>query len=228
MDFYPRSVGSGGSPVSSRCKSESEAVYPSSSRVCAVAVLLATFAALAACGASDGRMEPVYDATSGRLELLKYDANSDGRVDTWSYMDGPRIVRIEIDTDHNDVIDRWEYYAADETLEKVGSSRVKDGKPDTWAYYAPGGSLARLELSLKRDGQVDRTEYYAAGSVSRAEEDTNRDGRTDKWEAYEGQRLVSVGFDTTFKGASPDRRLVYGSDGTVRAESIPALAPSRP
>jgi hypothetical protein len=196
--------------------------------MCAAVFVLAAAAPLVACGTSDGRVEPVYDAASGRLELLKYDANADGRVDTWSYMDGSRVVRIEIDTDHNDVIDRWEYYAADETLEKVGSSRGKDGKPDTWAYYAADGLLARLELSLKRDGKVDRTEYYFAGSVSRAEEDTNRDGRIDKWETYEGQRLVSVGFDTTFKAVSPDRRLVYSSDGTVRAESIPAAEPPRP
>ena len=27
--------------------------------------------------------------------LLKYDSNGNGKVDTWSYMDGARIVRIE-------------------------------------------------------------------------------------------------------------------------------------
>jgi hypothetical protein len=42
----------------------------------------------------------------------------------------------------------------------------------------------------------------------------------DKWETYEGSRLVSVAFDSTFRG-SPDRRLLYGADGTVRLEVDP-------
>lgn len=176
-------------------------------------------------GGSENRVEPVYDDATGRLQLLRYDANGDGNVDTWSYMEGSRVVRIEIDTDHNAVIDRWEYYAPDETLEKVGSSRARDGNPDSWAFYAPDGSMARLELSLKQNGRVDRIEYYSGGALARAEEDTNSDGRIDKWEVYEGRRLASVAFDTTLRGF-PDRRLVYAPDGTVRSESLPP--PPRP
>ena len=50
----------------------------------------------AACRPSENiaaRIEPTYDR-AGRLQLLKYDANGDGRVDTWSYMDGATVVRI--------------------------------------------------------------------------------------------------------------------------------------
>ena len=54
------------------------------------------------------RVEAVYDQTTGRLELLQYDASGDGRVDTWSYMDGARVVRIELDGDQDSRIDRWE------------------------------------------------------------------------------------------------------------------------
>lgn len=181
------------------------------------------------CGgeAADSRVEPVYDATTGHLQLLKYDANGDGSVDTWSYMEGSRVTRVEIDTDHNAVIDRWEYYSPAETLEKVGSSRARDGKPDTWAFYGADGTIARLELSMKRNDRVDRIEYYGGGDVQRAEEDTDGDGRIDKWETYEGRRLASVAFDTTANGIA-DRRLVYAPNGPVSVESLPETVAPRP
>src|ERR1700694_1550698 len=62
------------------------------------------------------RMEPVYDKQTGRLQLLKYDSTGRGKVDTWSYMDGARVVRIEIDKDGDGKIDRWEYYGTDQKL----------------------------------------------------------------------------------------------------------------
>jgi hypothetical protein len=54
----------------------------------------------------------------------------------------------------------------------------------------------------------------------RAEEDSNADGRIDKWEEYDGARLVSVAVDTERRG-TPDRRIVYAQDGTVRTERLP-------
>ena len=51
----------------------------------------------------------------------------------------------------------------------------------------------------------------------RAEEDTDGDGAIDKWETFDGQRLSSVAFDTAHSG-KPDRRLVYGADGSARLE----------
>src|SRR5437773_1477848 len=41
-------------------------------------------------------MEPVYDKLTGKLQLLKYDSNRNGKIDTWSYMDGTRVLRIEL------------------------------------------------------------------------------------------------------------------------------------
>lgn len=227
MDFLTRMLLFEVGRAGSRCKSESGALYVfCPSLLWPGAFLLWALIVSAACGGSTDRVEPVYDQATGRLQLLKYDANGDGNVDTWSYMEGPRVVRIEIDTDHNAVIDRWEYYGPDETLEKVGSSRGGTGNPDSWAFYASNGAMARLELSLKQNGVVDRIEYYAGGTLTRAEEDTNGDNRIDKWEAYDGRRLASVAFDTTFKGEGPDRRLTYAPDGTVRPESLPP--PPRP
>jgi hypothetical protein len=175
-----------------------------------------------ACGASADdrqRLDQVYDET-GKLQLLKYDADGNGTIETWSYMDGPRIVRIEIDGNEDGTIDRWEYYTGDQQIEKVGTSRARDGKVDSWAYYATDGSMARLERSMKRDGKEDRTEYYENGRLIRAEEETNGDSQTDKWESNEGTRLASVAFDTKHRGTA-DRRLLYGPDGTVRLEVAP-------
>ena len=173
-----------------------------------------------ACGRSSepqGRIEAVYDKQTGRLTLLKYDSNHNGIFDTWSYMDGARVVRIEIDKDEDGKIDRWEYYGPNQQLLKVGLSRLNDGKVDAWSYPNPDGSTARIDLSNKRDGKVDRIEYYEKNALVRAEEDTDGDGQIDKWEAYEGARLASVAFDTVHRG-TPDRRFVYGADGSARLE----------
>jgi hypothetical protein len=168
----------------------------------------------------DGRVEPVYDETTGRLQLLKYDANGDGTIDTFSYMDGTRVVRIELDPNQDSVIDRWEYYRPDQTVEKVGTSRAGDNRPDSWAFFDASGAMTKLELSTRRNGMVDRVEYYEAGARVRAEEDTNADGQIDKWEMYEGSRLASVAFDTRQRG-TPDRRVTYAQDGTVRVDELP-------
>lgn len=187
-------------------------------------LLLASLAAWAACGTGQetgGRIEPVYDPQTGRLQLLKYDANADDQVDTWSYMDGSQIVRIEIDTDRDNTVDRWEYYGRDQQIEKVGASRANDGTVDSWAYYAADGSIVRRELSTARTGTINRIEYYENGALARAEEDTDTDGRIDKWETYdEQQRLLSVAFDATHRG-TPDRRLLYAPDGSVDVEMLP-------
>jgi hypothetical protein len=171
-------------------------------------------------GEDNKRITPEYDKATGKLSLLKYDSNGNGKIDTWSYMDGARIVRIEIDKDEDGKIDRWEYYSPDQKLEKVGSSRAQDGKEDAWSYIGPDGTVARIDVSTRRDGKVTRVEHYQHDILVAAEEDSDADGRMDKWETYEGARLASVAFDTQHRG-TPDRRLVYGPDGTARVEVDP-------
>jgi hypothetical protein len=179
--------------------------------------------ALGGCG--DARKRPpiqaAYDQT-GKLRLLTYDSNGNGKPDMWSYMDGGRIVRIEIDKDEDGVIDRWEYYDANQKLEKVGTSRANDGKVDTWAF-PPDGNTVRVELSTKRDGRVTRTEFYEGGVLVRAQEDTDGNGSLDKWETYANGVLTSVAFDTEGAGR-PTRRLVYDEKGNVRIETGRDLA----
>jgi len=167
------------------------------------------------------RIEPVYDPKTGKLQLLKYDSNGNGVIDTWSYMDGARAVRIDIDADEDGKIERWEYYGPNQKLEKVGFSRSNDGKEDAWSYPGEGGAIERIEMSTKRDGKVTRVEHFKADRLVAAEEDSDQDGRIDKWETYDGDRLASVSFDTQHRG-SADRRLIYASNGTARLEVDPA------
>jgi hypothetical protein len=167
--------------------------------------------------AKQGPMTPEYDTKTGKLKLLRYDSNGNGKMDTFSYMDGARVLRIEIDKDEDGKIDRWEYYGPDQKLEKIGFSRLSDGTPDAWWYAGPDGSVARIDVSTKRDGTVTRVEHYDHEKLSAAEEDSDDDGRIDKWETYEGDRLASVAFDTSHRGI-PDRRLIYRPDGTASME----------
>ena len=42
-------------------------------------------------------IEAEYDRETGRLELITFDSDDNGTVDTWSYMEGKKVLRIEID-----------------------------------------------------------------------------------------------------------------------------------
>ena len=91
-------------------------------------------------------------------------------------------------------------------------------------------------MATRRDGKVTRVEYHDREAIVRAEEDTDGDGKMDKWETFEGDRLATVAFDTRHRGL-PDRRLVYGSDGSARLEvdatgdghfvAVPVAKPTR-
>ena len=155
------------------------------------------------------RITPEYDKKTGKLQLLKYDSNGNGKVDTWSYMDGARVVRIEIDKDEDGKIDRWEYYGPDQKIEKIGFSRQNDGIEDAWSYTGPDAAIARIAVSARRDGKVSRIEHYQQNRLVTAEEDSDGDGKIDKWETYDGDHLASIAFDTQHRG-TPDRRLTYG------------------
>jgi hypothetical protein len=213
-------------PYSGRgnCKSRGEAMSRTAKSSLVVVAIVSL--AVGACSgkpkqaAATNEFNPVYDKKTGKLTQLTFDADKDGKNDTWSYMDGTRIVRIEIDRDNDGRIDRWEYYGADQKVEKIGIASENDGKADAWAYPAADGSLAKKEISTKRDGKVTRVEYYEAGALVRVEEDTQASGRIDKWETYRNGSLSAVAFDDQRLG-KPTRRLVYGADGQVRAEVDP-------
>ena len=188
--------------------------------VIACVVLTALIVGCRAGPANEKPITPEYDTKTGKLRLLKYDSNGNGKADTFSYMDGSRVLRIEIDKDEDGTIDRWEHYGPDQQLEKIGFSRLNDGKEDAWWYAGPDGSVARIDVSTRRDGTVTRVEHYEHEKLSAAEEDSDQDGHFDRWETYDDGRLASVAFDSTHRG-TPDRRLVYGPDGTARLEVDP-------
>ena len=180
------------------------------SRTVTLAMLVAS---VGACTPSDKNIQARFDRT-GMLQQLVYDSNGNGKPDTWSYMEGARVLRIEIDQDEDGAVDRREYYDANRALEKVGTSRAGIGKADTWSFPAADGTVARVETSARPDGKITRTEFYERGVLARAEEDGDSDGGVDRWETYTNGRLQSIAFDTRSSGR-PTRRLVYGPDGQV-------------
>jgi hypothetical protein len=205
-----------------------------------------TLAVLAVCGAvlahgcADPERErlrattkPSYDGATGKLTELTYDANKNGRIDTWTEMDGSRPLRSRIDSNEDGRIDRWEYYDGSGRLSKVGFSRKAEETPDAWAYSTPEGRIDRIEISSTGDpSRIDRWEFYDAtgartaasgdgtGPLLRVEEDTDRDGRRDKWEQYADGILRTAEFDENHDGR-PDRRLTYRDAELVLIETAP-------
>ena len=170
-----------------------------------------------------------YDQSTGRLKELTYDANKNGRIDTWTDMDGTRPLRARIDRNEDGKLDRWEYYDGNGQLAKVGFSRSDDGKPDAWAFSGPDGKVVRIEISSSKDeAKIDRWERYeprgagpeGVGALLEADEDSNADGRPDKWETYEGGAVKTAAFDENHDG-KPDRRLSYAAGTLTLIESEP-------
>jgi hypothetical protein len=172
---------------------------------------------------------PTYDPATGKLTQLTYDANRNGRVDTWTSMEGARPLRSRIDRNEDGKIDRWEYYDDSGVLVKVGFSRKDDGEPDAWAFAGADGQVQRIEFSSTgNETRIDRREYYdpkrldGAGPLAlvRVEVDADADGRCDRWETYENGSIRTVEYDTDGDG-KPDRRLTYEGTILVLIESNP-------
>jgi hypothetical protein len=91
------------------------------------------------------------DAQTGKLRLLKYDSDGNGKVDTVSYMDGSRVVKIEIDKDEDGKVDRWSETYDGERLSSVAFDTRHRGVPNRRLIYAADGN-ARVEVDVKGDG----------------------------------------------------------------------------
>jgi hypothetical protein len=107
-------------------------------------------------------VDPVYDTTTGKLRLLQNDSNGDGKIDTWSYMNGSQVVRIEVDRDGDGRVDQWQYYEGSQKVQKVGSSMRGDRKPDgrrsTGAESAGRSELVRWRDWLSRSESQARVQ----------------------------------------------------------------------
>ena len=185
----------------------------------AAMAVVVLYVGLSGCGAPDDGAVPSllnagYDPETGRLQLIEFDSDENGTVDTWTHMDGSRVLRIEIDADEDGRIERWEYYDDDASLEKVGYSSGSDGIVDSWMFADAEGRVARVELSTSRDETIDRWEFYENDLLTRVEQDTTGDGIVDRWETFEEARLATAAFDENGDGR-PDRRLTYDTAGTL-------------
>jgi hypothetical protein len=165
-----------------------------------------------------------YDERTGRLKELTYDANANGRIDTWTEMDGSRPVRSRLDRNEDGRIDRWEYYDAAGRIAKVGFSRRDTGQPDAWAVPGADGRIARVLVSSSgEESRIDRWETYDPARpdvLSAVEEDTNHDGRPDKWEIYAAGELQKASFDENADGRV-DRQLTYRAGALALIETEP-------
>lgn len=194
---------------------------------------LAAAAAIYGCSDPDrarlqATTEPTYDKATGQLNELTFDANRNGRIDTWTEMSGNRPLRSRLDTNEDGTLDRWEYYDGAGTLARVGLSRMGNGRPDAWVFATADGRIDRIEVSSTADeSKIDRWEYYdtsaapadgGAGPLQRVEADSNHDGRVDKWERYAHGVLQTAEFDVDGDGR-PDRRFTYSDGALVSVET---------
>ena len=197
--------------------------------------LLAILAAATAIACADAEKErlirttvPTYDSATGKLTQLTYDADRNGRADTWTSMDGTRPLLSRIDRNEDGRIDRWEYYTDTGALVKVGFSRKDDGTADAWAFSGSNGQVERIEFSSTgSESSIDRREYYrpadsdaAQPTLVRAEVDADNDGRIDRWETYDDGAIRTIAYDQDGDGV-PDRRFTYAHAALVLIESDP-------
>lgn len=197
-----------------------------------VALLLAAAVTAAACGSGDEQRRlretsrGEYDLATGRLTAITYDRNKNGRIDTWTRMEGARPLSSEIDTDEDGRIDRWEEYGPSGALVRAGWMRVATTEPpapDAWFYPGTDGASHRIEfLDLNNAGTltVARREFYEREQLVRVEEDKDGDDLMDQWETWQGGVLRTVEFDDGRDGR-PDRRFTYEKGALVLIESEP-------
>ena len=144
---------------------------------------------------------PTYDKTTGKLTELTYDANKNGRIDTWTDMDGSRPVRSCIDSDEDGTIDRWEYYDEKGLLTKVGFSSRRDGHVDSWAFPARTAGSRASRSRQRAMKKIDRRESYEDGVLASVAMDENGDGKADRKLTYANGALAIIESDPDAAGA---------------------------
>ena len=179
-----------------------------------------------------------YDYQSGKLSEITYDQNKNGRIDTWTKMNGSLAVSSRLDTNEDGKLDRWETYGPDGRLTKVDFERapprdpahpnpVYIGQPNATAFIAADGSIERIEyFELSPAGQRDvllREFYNAAKVLTRTEEDSDGDGLMDLFQTFVDGVLRTTEFDEKKPlDGKPDRRMTYSPQG------VPVLIETEP
>jgi hypothetical protein len=153
-----------------------------------------------------------YDA-QGRLQVVEFDANRDGRAEQTDHHRGGarRPYLTELDRNSDGDVERREHYGDDGRL-----LRVEEGpaRPSVTAEYDGQGQPRRVSRDTDKDGRADRTEEYVGGLLTTTAVDTDRDGRPDRWQRWVKGHMVSEELDTDADGL-PDRRLRYGERGEL-------------
>jgi len=205
-------------------------IYDSGRVVVAPVLVLMTL--VAGCGGNSGSetSKGSYDPQTGRLVQITYDRNGNGRIDTWTRMDGARPISSELDTNEDGRIDRWEEYDEQGKLTRAGWTRPATPPapgatptPDAWLYASADGKTSRIEFfDTDNTGAqvVTRREFYEGAVLVRVEEDKDGDDIVDQWETWEGGALKYVEFDEG-KDGRPDRRFTYTNGALVLIESAP-------
>ena len=136
----------------------------------AMSIRTVPFVLVMAIGACSERPDPrrtteasaKYDPGTGKLTRLDVDTDKNGRIESFSYWDGPRLLRIEIDKNEDGRVERWEYYDEKNKLAKVGGPSRPDGVEDMWDVPDAEGLLSRVELDENRDGAIDKRYTFAS------------------------------------------------------------------
>jgi hypothetical protein len=181
-----------------------------------------------------------YSKKDGHLELLTYDSNKNGKTDTWSFMDGSRVIGVVIDKDEDGVPDRWEYYDATGKLEKVATARLTPGVPDAWAYPDGSGKVARIEMTGACAAPTPTASPTPAGpgasgtapvSSPRVGPPTPTPppppGRITRWESYENEHLARAEEDTDCEGKL-DKWEVFRPDGSLASVALDTTKSGKP
>lgn len=162
-----------------------------------------------------------YDLQTGKLAEITYDQNKNGRIDTWTRMNGSLPLSSRLDTNEDGKLDRWETYGPDGKLTKVDFERagsVFTGQPNATAFIAADGSIERVEyFEPAADGKRDvmlREFYTPAKVLVRTEEDSDGDGLMDLFQSFAGGVLRTTEFDEKKPlDGKPDRRMTHSPGG---------------
>jgi hypothetical protein len=112
-------------------------------------------------GCLDHRQELAAD---GSLKVDIADTDGNCKPDTWSYVEGGKVVRRELDTNQNSVIDLWEYYEGD-VKSLQAESRGRCSRPNVLFIFSEDGQrIVVQEEDRNCNGLPDRlTRFDEAG-----------------------------------------------------------------
>lgn len=151
--------------------------------------------------------------------LLDADGNGIAeRVET--FHPNHRYWKVQTDADADGFVDKWEEFTEDGELERLGTATARPGHADAWIVPDGRGGVRRREFDVTGNGIIDKIEWLDGSVVTRVAVDGDQNGHMDRWQDWKGGRVVSERLDTNGDG-EPDRRLVYGANGSIKLERYP-------